>query len=298
MGTFTDAVPGWHEAGVPDWASGLSERPVTTRDIEVDGATVFTSTWHGDAERGVLLLHGGAANARWWDFVAPALGDRQVVSMDFSGHGDSTRRPGYSFLGWADEVVAVARASFTAPPVIIGHSMGGIVAVIAAGDARVDLRGAVAIDSPLVRDFTDDPEPMSIRPSRGSATVEEQLARFRPVPDSGEVPPWLLRYVAFHAVRQEADGRFRWKVDPAFTHLERTENSIPARQRCPIVYFHSEHGVVPPEQLARVPLVPGGRDIEIRELPGVGHNPMLDIPQECAVLLRDVLTELEERETR
>ncbi len=47
----------------------------------------------------VVLLHGGGANAHWWDALAPALAERfHVVALDFRGHGDSdhpdAREPG------------------------------------------------------------------------------------------------------------------------------------------------------------------------------------------------------------
>ena len=39
-----------------------------------------------------MLLHGGGANAHWWDHVAPAFAERfHVVALDFRGHGDSER---------------------------------------------------------------------------------------------------------------------------------------------------------------------------------------------------------------
>jgi len=37
-----------------------------------------------------VLLHGGAANAHWWDHLAPRFSDRfRLVALDFRGHGDS-----------------------------------------------------------------------------------------------------------------------------------------------------------------------------------------------------------------
>ena len=44
----------------------------------------------GDPKRTLVLLHGGAAHAHWWDFVAPELAPYgQVVALDFRGHGGS-----------------------------------------------------------------------------------------------------------------------------------------------------------------------------------------------------------------
>src|SRR5260370_42708150 len=44
----------------------------------------------GEGRPPMLLGHGGAAHARWWDFVAPALTGRfHVLALDRRGHGDS-----------------------------------------------------------------------------------------------------------------------------------------------------------------------------------------------------------------
>jgi pimeloyl-ACP methyl ester carboxylesterase len=44
----------------------------------------------GEGRPPMFLVHGGAAHARWWDFVAPALTGRfHVLALDQRGHGDS-----------------------------------------------------------------------------------------------------------------------------------------------------------------------------------------------------------------
>ena len=131
-----------------------------------------------------MLVHGGAAHARWWDHIAPLLAhDRRVVALDLSGHGDSGRRERYSLDGWAHEVLAVARAAgITDPPIIVGHSMGGFVALRAAGLFGADLEGIVVIDSP-VQDIT--PEEQAAREARAfgpAARLPDAGGGDRPVP--------------------------------------------------------------------------------------------------------------------
>ena len=54
-------------------------------------------------------MHGGAAHAHWWSFLAPQLAKQYyVVAPDLSGHGDSGRRTSYPRELWAREVLAVA----------------------------------------------------------------------------------------------------------------------------------------------------------------------------------------------
>ena len=52
----------------------------------------------------MVFIHGGAANAHWFDFVAGAFSTRyRVLSLDLRGHGDSewASEPDYSYVQYA-----------------------------------------------------------------------------------------------------------------------------------------------------------------------------------------------------
>src|SRR5215468_8663934 len=93
----------------------------------------------------------GAAHAHWWSFLAPLLTSHyDVVALDMSGHGESDRRESYPREIWAREVRAVIDAmKFPGPPVVIGHSLGGLVAIICAALYGEALAGAIIVDSPV-----------------------------------------------------------------------------------------------------------------------------------------------------
>ena len=85
----------------------------------------------------VVLVHGGGAHSRWWDWTAPFIAkDGYVVAcIDMSGQGDSDTRPEYTMEINALEVMAVARAttqefSSSQKPIIIGHSFGGYITLM------------------------------------------------------------------------------------------------------------------------------------------------------------------------
>jgi len=171
--------------GPPPWFTAAIDAPAEQRAVDVDGATIAYRVWGKRPDAGIVLVHGGAAHARWWDHIAPLLATgRQVVALDLSGHGDSARRDRYSLDQWADEVLAVA-AGITTAPTVIGHSMGGFVALRAASRYGSRLAGVVAIDSP-VHDITPEERaardrrafgPLRVYPSREAA-----VARFHPIP--------------------------------------------------------------------------------------------------------------------
>src|ERR1700749_511873 len=111
----------------PAWFTDALAAPVTERVASEGGVPLAYRMGGSPSGRGIVLVHGGGAHSRWWDHIAPLLAaDRRVIAMDLSGHGDSGRRETYNFDAWAREVLAVAAdAGLDAPPVVIGHSMGG-----------------------------------------------------------------------------------------------------------------------------------------------------------------------------
>jgi len=83
----------------------------------------------------VLLLHGGNQSAHSWDLVSLHLADRyHVFALDQRGHGDSewTRDQDYSTGAKAEDAIAFIADQGLVSPVIVGHSMGGMVAMTAA----------------------------------------------------------------------------------------------------------------------------------------------------------------------
>ena len=95
--------------------------------------------WGDRARPGLLLVHGNAAHAHWWDFIAPFLArDYNVAAMDLSGMGDSDWRPdGYAMELFAREEIAVCEDAgmfkLDEPPVIVAHSFGGFVTMLTGG---------------------------------------------------------------------------------------------------------------------------------------------------------------------
>ena len=94
-------------------APGYAARPVTARSERFTTPSlggVFLHALHrGDASRRPLvLLHGGGANAHWWDHLAPAFAERfHVVALDFRGHGDSDHPAALEIGGFARDLEAL-----------------------------------------------------------------------------------------------------------------------------------------------------------------------------------------------
>ena len=99
----------------------------------------------------IVFIHGLVTSARSWDACADALADRyQTIAIDLPGHGDSpcpdddpeafTRD---AALADIDEVLA----SVGRPAILVGHSLGGYLALAHAATRPNAARGVVAINT-------------------------------------------------------------------------------------------------------------------------------------------------------
>jgi pimeloyl-ACP methyl ester carboxylesterase len=274
---------------VPSWfPQALAHQP-EHRDVDVAGARVAYRVWGPAGAPGVVLVHGGAAHSGWWDHVAPQLTGRRVVALDLTGHGDSDRRAPYDPLLWAQEVMAVAAAEGLHRPVVVGHSMGGWVAVTVGVEHGTEVSAVVVIDSPL-RD--QPPEEAQLRerrrPHRVYASEADAVARFRTLPVQDVVLPYVREHVARGSLRP-VDGGWTWKFDPDFFGTRLRLRDLLPDLGCPAALFRCEHGLVSPEMAAEMSrLTPVA--MPVVDLPDAGHHPMLDQPLALVAALRTLLS--------
>jgi pimeloyl-ACP methyl ester carboxylesterase len=287
-----DTAPAWYRAALghaPELGSADSA-----------GVRIASRTWGASrpGSHDLLLVHGGAAHARWWDHLAPLLAtDRRVVAVDLAGHGDSGHREAYSLDAWADDLLAVASAAGLASrPVIAGHSLGGIVTSVLAGRGDTELAGVVIIDSPIEpAGFGSRAEADS--PSFGNARVyptrDEAIARFRPVPRQSALP-YIAADVAAASVR-ETEGGWRWKFDPRFVTMAGSAPTTLDGLPCRAVMIAGEHGILSPAARAALD---ASAEVRVVEIPDAGHAMMLDQPLALLSALRGILAGWETSDRR
>ena len=103
----------------------------------------------GAGEPTLVFVHGWGLDRHLWDGTRPSVVDRhRVVALDLGGHGRSGRgRREWTMEAFGQDVVAVFEA--VAPPraVLIGHSMGGPVALEAALRLGARVTAIVLVDS-------------------------------------------------------------------------------------------------------------------------------------------------------
>lgn len=97
----------------------------------------------GGGKPSLLLLHGAGGTHRHWGEQLQALRGATVLALDLPGHGRSTGR-GRQTIGEYANLVAEFMAPFESP-IIVGHSMGGAIALELALRYRDRLGGLVLV---------------------------------------------------------------------------------------------------------------------------------------------------------
>ena len=127
-----------------------------TTDCEANGISInYTRT--GGNKPPIILLHGLMTNGLCWKNLADALEkEYDIILPDARGHGKSSApEHGYFYEDHAKDVVGLIKALSISPPIVIGHSMGGMTAALLASRYPKILRGLILADptflSPIVQ---------------------------------------------------------------------------------------------------------------------------------------------------
>jgi len=78
----------------------------------------------------VVFLHGVSGSMRTYAWLPPEIvRDRRIVRVDLRGHGRSEPAPGaYDIDSYGEDVAELLRETVGRPAVLVGHSLGGVVA--------------------------------------------------------------------------------------------------------------------------------------------------------------------------
>jgi pyruvate dehydrogenase E2 component (dihydrolipoamide acetyltransferase) len=136
---------------VPEESGGLVVRTVEVAGRRISHAVLGPGAGDGAGDCGgevVLLLHGYGGDANSWLFVQEPLAraGRTVYALDLPGHGASGKDVGDgSVAGLAGTVLAFCDAVGAKQVHLVGHSLGGAVAVAAAAAAPERVRSLTLV---------------------------------------------------------------------------------------------------------------------------------------------------------
>jgi pimeloyl-ACP methyl ester carboxylesterase len=138
--------PAQAQAGSPGAAAqvdGLPQLAMTPDYVHID-----YRVW-GKGEPAIVLIHGWACDSNYWNAQVSALKSKYtVVAVNLAGHGGSERnRTDWSIGNYGEDVATVVRQLHNRQIVLVGHSMGGDVALEASRRIGDRIIGIIAVDS-------------------------------------------------------------------------------------------------------------------------------------------------------
>ena len=215
----------------------LPHRPGRSRFVDLRGLRCHLNEW-GDAGQAsadrptLVMLHGWMDVGASFQFAVDALaaieGDgRHVIAPDWRGFGlsDPGGADGYWFPDYLGDLDALldSRADPAAPIDLLGHSMGGNVAMVYAGVRPERIRRLVNLEGfglpatrpaqapARYRQWLDElKQPVALRPYDSLDAVADRLRKTNPLLRADRAA-WL----AGHWSRQADDGRWHILGDPA-----------------------------------------------------------------------------------
>ena len=206
-----------------------------SKTLRVNDLTLHYFEWGKADAPDIVCVHGYTGSADAFNALARHLQDRfHILAPDVRGHGESAWSPAgaYQYADQAGDLAAFVDRLGLDRFVLIGTSMGGIIAMAYAVAHPQRLRGLVINDiGPEAEAGTQRITQMVGSRPEEFATLEDAMAYRR------EMSPIVAgrsaedqRELALGVLRQRADGRWGWKMDPAYIR-QRVERGAPRAAR-------------------------------------------------------------------
>jgi pimeloyl-ACP methyl ester carboxylesterase len=242
----------------------------------------------GKGETTLVFLHGWCGDHEYWKHQAEVFAvDYRVITLDQAGHGESGMgRKRWSVSSLASDVEAVAKALDLKRVILIGHSMGGPVALLAAKRMPDTVIAVIGVDT-LQNAELKTPEAIKKSvPDGFEADFKGTMSRSLPSLLHEKTDPDLKKWLITRAEKQDpkmAVGLMRdlMGIDTA-TLLKDAKKPI----RC-----INSGGPYPFYTPTEVAINKKYADYSAVLINGVGHYPMLERPDEFNQKLRNVLQE-------
>jgi pimeloyl-ACP methyl ester carboxylesterase len=269
------------------------------RTASVNGLTLHYLDWGPLDAPAVVLLHGITGHARVWDHLAERLlPGRRVLALDQRGHGDSDPAPDddYRVATMADDLAAFTGSLRLERFSLVGHSMGGRIAIKYAADH------AARLDRLVIVDIGPDIEPAGLQRVRAMMAQSperleteewavEYVRRANPLQDLD-----LLRARVRHGLKRLPDGGLAWKYAKGLRDMMRAGRRdvvdlwepLP-RIACPTLIIRgAESDILSPAVAKKMAeRLPDGRLVEIT---GAAHTVPADRPEEFVGQVRAFLS--------
>jgi esterase len=276
--------------------SAQAQNPVqqpADRYVTVNSLRLHYLDWGGADKPPLIMLHGIARVARTFDHIAPRFTEQyHVIAIDMRGHGDSDWDPAAAYLveDYVKDLEAFVGQLRLRTLTLWGNSTGGRVAQVYAG-LHPDLMSALIVEDvgpERPRSIADNFARQVQQDAKGWSSEDELFAQLKA--GNQGVSDDQLRAYAHFGTKPTADGRIVWKRDPnlAKGFVETELWQYVRKIACPTIYVIGGRSTIVPvetqEQLKKTI-----RGVEVVTMPGLGHYPSQEKPDEFTRIVKAFL---------
>lgn len=215
-----------YELSVADGKNEAALTAVHERFLEIGGFTTCICDWGPEDGPIVLCLHGILDQAMVWEEVALQLARQgyRVVAPDLRGHGRSQHTAlgsAYHLLDFVTDIDALVQELKVGSVVLVGHSLGALVASLLAAGRPGLARKLVLVEPPVLRQGSQE-DGAKILTTYLDYTVSTPVHKVLPDLEvaakrlRGAMPSLSAEWAERLARRntEQADGGVRWRWDP------------------------------------------------------------------------------------
>ena len=264
---------------IPDRQPPTNDGPEVA--LPVEGGEIYVRQDGPPDAPALLLIHGNASSARWWDELVPMLtGTHRVIRVDLLGYGRSAKPegPSYALPDQARRVGVAMDRLGVGKVVVVGHSSGGAAAT-ALAEQRPDLVAALVLISTGPHLGAHIAPPRYVDPSQWPNVSDEQLRQFTRAAFSrpgSQLPARLMneiRAMTFHSLTTTM------QASRDYVQERPLPDRLAPLGKPLLVIFGAEDRRWRSSSAADYRAVPGAI---VEMLPGIGHTPILEDPARTA----------------
>ncbi|MFF7240476.1 alpha/beta fold hydrolase [Streptomyces collinus] len=289
-------------------ASGPYAPPAPARTLTVvsaDGARLHVEVHGPERAPAVVLSHGWTCSTAFWAAQIRELArDHRVIAYDQRGHGRSPASPACTTDALADDLEAVLAQTLERgeKALVVGHSMGGMTVMAAAGRARFrEHAAAVLLCSTGSSRLVAESRVVPLRAGRARTWITGRILGSRA--PLGPVTPLAKRVLKYgtmgagsapHMVEACAHivhacpraVRHAWAGVLAALDLEHGVREL----RVPTAVVHGARDRLTPPVHARALAAALPHCVGLTELPGVGHMTPVEASDQVTGRIRELVT--------